>query len=304
MYARAEARARALSRGRRRAGTGADSGRGRRSSPARATRGCRCCARAWPRAATSAAAARRRSGTLRRRARGRRAHGSRRAWASKATASSARARSRSSTFRSRSASAMLRVNLDRGRVLLHDLPEKFVIVNIAGYTAYVVRGQDIVWSARVQVGKTYRKTPIFRSEINYLVFNPTWTVPPGIIAATSCRPREARSRLHHAQGPQGARLERAARSIPHRSTGRATRGGHIPVHAAPGPGPEERARPRQADVPESLPRVPARHAVAGAVRPRRARIQLRLRARRARARARGDRARRARSSGTPRASTA
>ncbi len=77
----------------------------------------------------------------------------------------------------------LRVNLDRGRILLHDLPEKFVVVNIAGYTAYVVQGQDIVWSARVQVGKPYRKTPIFRSEMNYLVFNPTWTVPPGIIAA-------------------------------------------------------------------------------------------------------------------------
>ena len=78
---------------------------------------------------------------------------------------------------------MLRVNLDRGRVLLHDLPEKFVVVNIAGYTAYVIQGQDIVWSARVQVGKPYRKTPLFRSEINYLVFNPTWTVPPGIIKA-------------------------------------------------------------------------------------------------------------------------
>jgi len=76
----------------------------------------------------------------------------------------------------------LRVNLDRGRVLLHDLPEQFVVVNIAGYTAYLVRGQDIAWSGRVQVGKPYRKTPLFRSEINYLVFNPTWTVPPGIIA--------------------------------------------------------------------------------------------------------------------------
>jgi len=57
-----------------------------------------------------------------------------------------------------------------------------VVVNIAGYTAYLVRGQDIAWSGRVQVGKPYRKTPLFRSEINYLVFNPTWTVPPGIIA--------------------------------------------------------------------------------------------------------------------------
>jgi len=77
--------------------------------------------------------------------------------------------------------SQLRVNLDRGRVLLHDLPNDFVIVNIAGYSVYLVRGQEVVWNARVQVGKTYRKTPMFRSEINYLVFNPTWTVPPGII---------------------------------------------------------------------------------------------------------------------------
>ena len=77
----------------------------------------------------------------------------------------------------------LRVNLDRGRVLLHDLPEQFVVVNIAGYTIYLVKGQNVVWNARVQVGKTYRRTPLFRSDISYLVFNPTWTVPPGIIAA-------------------------------------------------------------------------------------------------------------------------
>jgi L,D-transpeptidase YcbB len=77
----------------------------------------------------------------------------------------------------------LRVNLDRGRVLLHDLPDRFIVVNIAGYTIYLVQGQQIVWNARVQVGKTYRRTPLFRSEITYLVFNPTWTVPPGIIKA-------------------------------------------------------------------------------------------------------------------------
>ena len=75
----------------------------------------------------------------------------------------------------------LLVNLDRGRVLLHDLPDEFVVVNIAAYSIYLVRGQEIVWNARVQVGKTYRRTPMFRSDIDYLVLNPTWTVPPGII---------------------------------------------------------------------------------------------------------------------------
>lgn len=75
----------------------------------------------------------------------------------------------------------LRVNLDRGRVLLQDLPNEFVVVNIAGFTIYFVRGQEVVWESRVQVGKTYRRTPIFRSQLSYLVWNPTWTVPPGII---------------------------------------------------------------------------------------------------------------------------
>jgi murein L,D-transpeptidase YcbB/YkuD len=77
----------------------------------------------------------------------------------------------------------LRINLDRGRVLLQDLPQEFIVVNVAGYSLYYLRGQDVVWTTRVQVGKPYRQTPIFRSEINYLVFNPTWTVPPGIIKA-------------------------------------------------------------------------------------------------------------------------
>jgi L,D-transpeptidase YcbB len=75
----------------------------------------------------------------------------------------------------------LRVNLDRGRVLLQDLPDEFVVVNIAAFTVYLVRGQQIVWQGRAQVGKPYRRTPIFRSEISYVVLNPTWTVPPGII---------------------------------------------------------------------------------------------------------------------------
>lgn len=76
----------------------------------------------------------------------------------------------------------LRINLDRARVVLRDLPERFVVVNIAGFKVYVVRGDKIVWEARAQVGKPYRRTPIFRSAINYVVLNPTWTVPPGIIA--------------------------------------------------------------------------------------------------------------------------
>ena len=37
------------------------------------------------------------------------------------------------------------------------------------------------WTARAIVGKPYRATPIFKSEMTYVVLNPTWTVPPGIL---------------------------------------------------------------------------------------------------------------------------
>jgi murein L,D-transpeptidase YcbB/YkuD len=76
----------------------------------------------------------------------------------------------------------LRVNLERGRWLLRDLGPTFVIVNVAGYEVYYLRDGKVVWSARAQVGKPYRKTPIFESMMTYLVLNPTWTVPPSILA--------------------------------------------------------------------------------------------------------------------------
>jgi L,D-transpeptidase YcbB len=76
----------------------------------------------------------------------------------------------------------IRVNVDRGRVLLHELPENFILVNVAAFQICFVRGRDVAWRARVQVGKPIRRTPIFRSNVRYLGWNPTWTVPPNILA--------------------------------------------------------------------------------------------------------------------------
>lgn len=75
----------------------------------------------------------------------------------------------------------IRANLERGRWLLHDLAPTFVVVNVAGFQVYYLRDGELVWSARAIVGRPYRKTPLFRSEITYLVLNPTWTVPPTIL---------------------------------------------------------------------------------------------------------------------------
>jgi murein L,D-transpeptidase YcbB/YkuD len=75
----------------------------------------------------------------------------------------------------------IRVNLERARWMLYDLPPSFVLVDIAGFDITVFRDGRPVWQSRVQVGRPYRRTPIFRSAIAYLVLNPTWTVPPVIL---------------------------------------------------------------------------------------------------------------------------
>ncbi|HSN51966.1 MAG TPA: L,D-transpeptidase family protein [Woeseiaceae bacterium] len=74
----------------------------------------------------------------------------------------------------------IRVNLERSRWVLDSLADDFVIVNIAGFRVYVFRDHEMIWSSRAVVGRTYRKTPVFRSEMRYVVFNPDWTVPYSI----------------------------------------------------------------------------------------------------------------------------
>jgi len=75
----------------------------------------------------------------------------------------------------------LRASLERMRWVFRDLPDDYLIVDIAGFHAYLVRQGDVVWETRVQVGKPYHATPVFKDTVRYLDFNPTWTIPPGIL---------------------------------------------------------------------------------------------------------------------------
>jgi L,D-transpeptidase YcbB len=75
----------------------------------------------------------------------------------------------------------IRANLERARWLLYDPESEYLVANIAGFQAYLVRRGEVVWRTRVQVGQPYRQTPVFGAKMSYLVFNPTWTVPPGIL---------------------------------------------------------------------------------------------------------------------------
>ena len=75
----------------------------------------------------------------------------------------------------------IRVNLERARWISRDIPEEFIVVDIAGFRIYHYRNFNIKWTSKVQIGKPFRKTPVFNAWIKYLVFNPTWTVPPTIL---------------------------------------------------------------------------------------------------------------------------
>ena len=75
----------------------------------------------------------------------------------------------------------IRVNLERARWVLHEIQGDFVLVDVAGFYVSYFKDNEPVWTSRVVVGKEGRETPIFKSTIRYVVFNPTWTIPPGIL---------------------------------------------------------------------------------------------------------------------------
>jgi murein L,D-transpeptidase YcbB/YkuD len=75
----------------------------------------------------------------------------------------------------------LRVNLERQRWIMHEAYDEFLVVDIAGFRAYWVKDDEIIWQEQVQVGKEFTQTPVFKDQIRYLDFNPTWTIPPGIL---------------------------------------------------------------------------------------------------------------------------
>ena len=78
--------------------------------------------------------------------------------------------------------AQVRVNLERARWVVGGLRDSFVLVNLPAFKAYVIRDRKNIWETRTQIGREARKTPTFRADMKYLVFNPDWTVPPTILA--------------------------------------------------------------------------------------------------------------------------
>jgi len=75
----------------------------------------------------------------------------------------------------------LKVNMERFRWLPLYEPGKYLMVNIANFNLVLIEGVDTLISMRAIVGKDYRETPVFDALMTYIVFGPSWTVPPTIL---------------------------------------------------------------------------------------------------------------------------
>lgn len=76
----------------------------------------------------------------------------------------------------------IRANLERMRWVRDMGNGPMVVVDIAGFRIAYIQDGKAIWRSRVQVGRAYRSTPVFQASITHLTLNPTWTVPPTIMA--------------------------------------------------------------------------------------------------------------------------
>ncbi|MCH9739782.1 MAG: L,D-transpeptidase family protein [Epsilonproteobacteria bacterium] len=73
------------------------------------------------------------------------------------------------------------LNIDRIKWLPRELKERYLIVNIPEYMLHYVEDETTKDNIAVIVGDTKHPTPIFNENISYIVLNPYWKVPEGIV---------------------------------------------------------------------------------------------------------------------------
>lgn len=77
----------------------------------------------------------------------------------------------------------IQVNLERWRWMPSDLGERYIRVNIPEFKMALVEGGKPALEMRVVVGKAQQnRTPVFSDKMTYLELNPSWNLPPEIVA--------------------------------------------------------------------------------------------------------------------------
>ncbi len=73
------------------------------------------------------------------------------------------------------------LNIDRIKWLPRKANKRYIVVNIPEFMLYYIEDEKIKQSLRVIVGDKKHPTPIFNEKISYIVLNPYWKVPEGIV---------------------------------------------------------------------------------------------------------------------------
>ncbi|AVR45558.1 hypothetical protein C7S20_09920 [Christiangramia fulva] len=72
------------------------------------------------------------------------------------------------------------VNLERWRWYPRKLGEQYILINISDFQLNLIKEGDTLGTYKTMVGLPSRQTPVFSDEIEYVIYNPTWTIPPTI----------------------------------------------------------------------------------------------------------------------------
>ena len=72
------------------------------------------------------------------------------------------------------------LNLERRRWMPDRQGSRYIFVNLADFHLQLIDQGEISFETPVVIGSLYNKTPVFSSEMTYLVINPYWNVPPSI----------------------------------------------------------------------------------------------------------------------------
>lgn len=110
----------------------------------------------------------------------------------------------------RDRTAQIIANMERWRWLPRDLGQAHVMVNIPEYMVRIVDNGRVIHDTRVVVGKPETPTPLLTHDMEYVVVNPSWNVPPSI-ARKEMLPNLQRDPYYLAR--QGITIERGGRAV-------------------------------------------------------------------------------------------
>ena len=72
-------------------------------------------------------------------------------------------------------------NLDKTKLYPKHFEEEYIEVNIPDFNLRYYRQKQMLYKMGVVVGRIDRPTPIFSDKLEYVVLNPTWTIPDNLI---------------------------------------------------------------------------------------------------------------------------